>query len=168
MAARACNDLASAVRYPRDIVRPAGMRNDVISMRSVARKYSTNWFRKLLIILKRIKFWQKRRNSLRTGKGSYGFGHQCHCTIHVPRGTSFYRCYSFNSDFDESDFSNPGTLSVQEVYRIAVELGPSWKAVGRVLNVPAAVIDQIEEDMVGVAIKCFCKCNCVVFGVIMG
>ena len=86
-----------------------------------------------------------------------GFGHHGHCTIHVPR-TSFYRCYSFNSDFDESDFFKPGTLSRDEVLLIAHELGPSWKTVARVLNVPDAVIDHIEANEFRVFDRCYSKC----------
>ena len=40
--------------------------------------------------------------------------------------------------------------------------------VGRVLDVPDAVIDQIEEDESKVSDRCYSKCNCVVFVVIIG
>ena len=53
----------------------------------------------------------------------------------------------------------PGTLSRDEVLLIARELGPLWKAVGRVLNVPDAVIDQIEVDESRVFDRCYSKCN---------
>ena len=95
------------------------------------------------------------------------FGNDCHCTSFVPP-TSFDRYYSFNSDFDESVSFKPGTVSIDDVPLIAHELGPSWKTVGRVLNVPDAVIDQIEADEFEVFDKCYSKCNCVVFRVIMG
>ena len=62
----------------------------------------------------------------------------------------------------------PGTVSIDDVLLIARELVPSWKTVGRVLNVPDAVIDQIEADEFEVFDKCYSKCNCVVFRVIMG
>ena len=60
-----------------------------------------------------------------------------HCTSFVPP-TSFDRYYSFNSDFHESVSFKPGTVSIDDVPLIAHELGPSWKTVGRVLNVPDA------------------------------
>ena len=40
--------------------------------------------------------------------------------------------------------------------------------VGRVLDVPDAVIDQIMEDESLVYDRCYGKCNCVVFVVIVG
>ena len=55
----------------------------------------------------------------------------------------------------------PGTLSQDDVLCIAHELSSSWKMVGRVLNVPDAVIDQIEADESTVSEKCYSKCNCV-------
>ena len=91
------------------------------------------------------------------------FGNDCHCTSFVPP-TSFDRYYSFNSDFDEK----PGTVSIDDFLLIARELGPSWKTVGRVLKVPHAMIDHIEADGFRVSDKCYSKCNCVVFRVIMG
>ena len=141
-------------------------------MRSVERKYSTNWLRKLLVTSKRIKFWQRRKNSLRTGKGSYGFGNDCRCASFVPP-ISFDRYYSFNSDIDERVSFKPGIVSRDDVLLIAHELGPSWKTVGRVLNVPDLVIDDIdryhhiediEEDEFEVRDKCLSKCNCLVLG----
>ena len=39
--------------------------------------------------------------------------------------------------------------------------------VGRVLDVPDAVIDQIEADESKVSEKCYSKCNCVACLVIM-
>ena len=56
----------------------------------------------------------------------------------------------------------PGTLSQDDVLGIAHELSSSWKMVGRVLNVPDTVIDQIEADESKVSEKCYSKCNCVV------
>ena len=40
--------------------------------------------------------------------------------------------------------------------------------VGRLLNVSDAVIDQIEVDEFNVSDRCYSKCNCVVFLVIVG
>ena len=40
--------------------------------------------------------------------------------------------------------------------------------VGRVLNVPDAVIDQIEVDDSKVFDRCYSKCNCVVFVFLVG
>ncbi|XP_015757180.1 PREDICTED: uncharacterized protein LOC107336623 isoform X2 [Acropora digitifera] len=57
-------------------------------------------------------------------------------------------------NFDESVSFKPGTVSIDDVPLIAYELGPSWKTVGRVLNVPDAVIDQIEADEFEVFDKC--------------
>ena len=54
-----------------------------------------------------------------------------------------------------------GSLSQDDVRGIAHELSSSWKMVGRVLNVPDDVIDQIEADEPTVFEKCFSKCNCV-------
>ena len=56
----------------------------------------------------------------------------------------------------------PGALSQDDVLGIAHELSSSWKMVGRVLNVPDAVIDHIEADESKVSEKCYSKCNCVV------
>ena len=39
--------------------------------------------------------------------------------------------------------------------------------VGRALNVPDAVIDQIDANKSDVSEKCYSKCNCVVCVVIM-
>ena len=61
-----------------------------------------------------------------------------------------------------------GTLSEDDVLPIAHELGPSWKKFGLALKVPGAVISQIEANKSEVSDKCYSKCNCVVFGVIMG
>ena len=104
---------------------------------------------------------------LRTGKGSYGFGLLCHCTSLVPC-PSFYRYYSFNSGLDESVSFKPGTISQDDVLPIAHELGSSWKMVGRVLNVPDAEINKIEENESDVSEKCCSKCDCVLCIVIMG
>ena len=62
----------------------------------------------------------------------------------------------------------PGALSQDDVLGIAHELGSLWKMVGRVLNVPDTVIDHIDAIKSKVSEKCYSKCNCVVFGVIMG
>ena len=57
----------------------------------------------------------------------------------------------------------PGTLSQGDVSDIAYELSSSWKMVGRVLNVPDTVIDQIEANTYsGEMMKCYSKCDCVV------
>ena len=55
-----------------------------------------------------------------------------------------------------------GTLSEDDVLLIADELGPSWEMVGRVLNVPDAVIDQIEANKSEDSKKCYSKCDCLV------
>ena len=91
----------------------------------------------------------------------------CQCTSRVPR-PSFYKCYSLNSGFDESVLFKLGTLSKDDVLLIAHELGSSWMMLGRVLNVPDSVINQIEADKSNVSEKCYRKCNCVVCLVIMG
>ncbi|XP_074621197.1 uncharacterized protein LOC141879796 isoform X2 [Acropora palmata] len=49
-----------------------------------------------------------------------------------------------------------GALSQDDVLGIAHELSSSWKMFGRVLNVPDAVIDQIEADESKVSEKCYC------------
>ena len=61
----------------------------------------------------------------------------------------------------------PGALSQYDVLCIARELGSSWKMVGRVLNVPDDVIDQIQEDETKVTEQCYRKYNCVVCVFIM-
>ena len=76
--------------------------------------------------------------------------------------------YSFIAGVDESSSFKPGTLSGDDVLLIAYELGSSWKMVGRVLNVPDAVIDQIEGDECKVFDRCYSKCNCVVFVIMIG
>ena len=91
----------------------------------------------------------------------------CCCTRVVPR-PSFYRYYSFNSGSDESVSFKPGTLSEDDILLIAHELGASWRMFGLVLNVPDAVIDQIEVDESKARERSYSKCNCVVFVVIMG
>ncbi|XP_074621186.1 uncharacterized protein LOC141879794 isoform X5 [Acropora palmata] len=48
-----------------------------------------------------------------------------------------------------------GTLSLDDVHGIADELSSSWKMVGRVLNLPDAVIDQIEANKSDDFEKCF-------------
>ena len=74
----------------------------------------------------------------------------------------FYRYFSFNSDPDTVESLDPGTLSEDDVRLIAHELGPSWKMVGRVLNVPDAVIDQIEANKSKDSDKCYSKRDCLV------
>ena len=91
----------------------------------------------------------------------------CHCTSLVPR-PSFYRYFAFNSGLDESGSFNLGILSRDDVLLIAHELGSSWKMVGRVLNVPDAVINKIQSDEFEVVEKGYGKYNCVVCIVIMG
>ena len=87
--------------------------------------------------------------------------------LHQPRSSpSFYRYYTVNSCLDESVSFKLGILSNDDVLLIAHELGPLWKNVGRVLRVPAAVIDQIEANRSEVSDKCYSKCNCVVCVVI--
>ena len=60
------------------------------------------------------------------------------------------------------------TLSEYDVCHIAHDLGPSWKMVGRVLNVPDAVVNHIDAIKSEVFEKCYSKCNCVPCMVIMG
>ena len=74
---------------------------------------------------------------------------------------------TFNSDLDESVSFKPGTLSRDDVVLIAHELRSSWKIVGRVLNVPDAVINEIDANESEVYGKCYSKCNCVVCTVII-
>ena len=75
---------------------------------------------------------------------------------------SFYRYFSYNSDPDEVESFDFGTVSEDDVLLIAHELGPLWKKVGLVLRVPKAVIDQIEANKSDITEKCYCKCNCLV------
>ena len=56
----------------------------------------------------------------------------------------------------------PGALSQADVLGIAYQLSSSWKMVGRVLNVPGTVIDQIEANKSSDSEKCYGKCDCVV------
>ena len=118
-----------------------------------------------------IQFRQKRKlenlKKLRAGKGGYGLGHDCHCTSVVPC-PDFNSYFSFNAGVDESSSLKTGIPSRDDILLIAHELGSSWKMVGRVLNVSDAVIDQIEVDEFKVFDRCYSKCNCVVFVVIMG
>ena len=67
----------------------------------------------------------------------------------------FYGYYTFNSCLDES-------VTDDDVLLIAHELGSSWKMVGRVLNVPDAVIDQIEANKSEDSEKCYGKCDCLI------
>ena len=63
----------------------------------------------------------------------------------------------------------PGTLSKDDVLLIAHDLGPSWKMIARVLDVPRAEINEIEANETKVSERCYCKNNnCVVCIVIMG
>ena len=64
--------------------------------------------------------------------------------------SSFYRYYAFNLGLGES-------ISQDDVLLIAHELGSLWKMVGRALNVPDAVIDEIEADESKVSEKCYSK-----------
>ena len=66
------------------------------------------------------------------------------------------------SDPDTVESFDSGTLSEDDVLLIMHELGPSWKMVGRVLNVPDAVIDQIEANKSSDSEKCYGKCDYVV------
>ena len=91
----------------------------------------------------------------------------CHCTSLVLR-PPFYRYYAFNSGLDESVSFDLGVVSQDDVVLIAHELGSSWKMVGRVLNVPRAVINKIEADEFKVDEKCYGKYTCVVCVVITG
>ncbi|XP_015768799.1 PREDICTED: uncharacterized protein LOC107347432 isoform X3 [Acropora digitifera] len=56
---------------------------------------------------------------------------------------------------DGSVSFKPGALSQYDVFEIAHELGASWKMFGRLLNVPNAVIDQIEANKSNVSDKCY-------------
>ncbi|XP_015779664.1 PREDICTED: NACHT, LRR and PYD domains-containing protein 7-like, partial [Acropora digitifera] len=61
----------------------------------------------------------------------------------------------FAQGLDESVSFKPGALSQHDVLGIAHELSSSWKIVGRVLNVPDAVIYQIQADESTVSEKCY-------------
>ena len=93
--------------------------------------------------------------------------HVRHCTS-VVACLAFYSYFSFNAGVDESSSFKTGIPSLDDVLLIAHELGSSWKMVGRLLNVPDAVIDQIEVNEFNVSDRCYSKCNCVVFLVIVG
>ena len=95
------------------------------------------------------------------GQGSYGFEHRFHCTSHVPY-PSFNRCHSFNSGLDITVSFKPGALSEDDALLIALELGSSWKMLGRALKVPDVVMDYIEADESEGSARCYRKCNCVV------
>ena len=86
------------------------------------------------------------------------FGLRYRCTSLVPC-PSFYRYFSYNSDPDEVESFDSRTLSEDEVFLIAHELGSLWKMFGRALNVPDAVIDQIEANKFQAFDKCYSKCN---------
>ena len=88
-------------------------------------------------------------------------------TVNVPC-PAFYRYFSFNAGEDESSSFETGMPSRDDILLIAYGLGASWKMVGRVLDVPDAVIDQIEVDESKVFDRSYSKCNCVVFVVIIG
>ena len=94
-------------------------------------------------------------------EGSFDFGLRCHCTSPLPC-PSFYSYFFFNSDPNEVESFDSGTLSRDDVLLIAHELGLSRKMIGRVLNVPDAVIDQIEANKSGDSEKCYSKCDCLV------
>ena len=94
-------------------------------------------------------------------EGSYDFGLHRHCTSLVPC-PSFYSYSFFNSDPNEVQSFDSRTLSKDDVLLIALELGPSRKMVGRVLNVPDAVIDQIEANNSEDSEKCYGKCDCLI------
>ncbi|XP_044169019.1 uncharacterized protein LOC122953255, partial [Acropora millepora] len=59
------------------------------------------------------------------------------------------------ADPNEVESFDSGTLSRDDVLLIAHELGLSRKMVGRVLNVPDAVIDQIEANKSEDSEKCY-------------
>ncbi|XP_074630317.1 uncharacterized protein LOC141889063 isoform X2 [Acropora palmata] len=67
----------------------------------------------------------------------------------------FFGSQLFAQGLDESVSFKPGALSQDDVLGIAHELSSSWKIVGRVLNVPDAVIDQIQADESTVSEKCY-------------
>ena len=69
---------------------------------------------------------------------------------------------SFNSDPNEVESFDSRTLSKDDVLLIAHELGPSWEMLGRVLNVPDDVIDQIEANKSKDSEKCYSKCDCLI------
>ena len=71
----------------------------------------------------------------------------------------FNSYFSFNAGVHESSPLKTGTPSCDDILLIANEIGSSWKMVGRVLNVPDAVIDQIEADESKVFHRCYSKCN---------
>ena len=91
----------------------------------------------------------------------------CYGTRVVPR-PYFYRHCSFNSGSDENVSFESGTVLEDDVLLIAHELGSSWKILGRALDVPDALIHQIEANKSQVSEKCYSKCSCLVFVVIMG
>ncbi|XP_067041649.1 uncharacterized protein [Acropora muricata] len=61
---------------------------------------------------------------------------------------------------DESVSFKLGTLSKDDVLLIAHELGPSWKMVARVLDVPRAEINQIEANKTEVSERCYSALTC--------
>ncbi|XP_015775395.1 PREDICTED: uncharacterized protein LOC107353578 isoform X3 [Acropora digitifera] len=67
----------------------------------------------------------------------------------------FFGSQLFAQGLDESVSFKPGALSQDDVLGIAHELSSSWKIVGRVLNVPDAVIDQIQANESTVSEKCY-------------
>ena len=91
----------------------------------------------------------------------------CYGTRVVPR-PYFYRHCSLYSGSDENVSFESGTVSEDDVLLIAHELGSSWKMLGRALDVPVALIDQIEANESEVSEKCYSKCSCLAFVVIMG
>ncbi|XP_067017530.1 uncharacterized protein [Acropora muricata] len=59
------------------------------------------------------------------------------------------------ADPNEVESFDSRTLSKDDVLLIAHELGPSWEMLGRVLNVPDDVIDQIEANKSKDSEKCY-------------
>ena len=92
----------------------------------------------------------------------------CYAGIRVVPRPYFYRHCSFNSGLDENVSFESGTVLEDDVLLIAHELGYSWKMLGRALNVPDALIDQIEANKSDVFESCYSKCSCLFFVVIMG
>ncbi|XP_044169022.1 uncharacterized protein LOC114974232 [Acropora millepora] len=81
---------------------------------------------------------------------NYSKTEQCHTLVE-----KMLEMFPDKQGLDESVSFKPGALSQDDVLGIAHELGSSWKMVGRVLNVPDAVIDQIEANKSEVSDKCY-------------
>ena len=92
----------------------------------------------------------------------------CYAGIRVVPRPYFYRHCSFNSGSDENVSFESGTVLEYDVLLIAHEPWPLWKMFVRMLKIPFAVIGQIEANESEVSEKCFSKCSCLVFVVIMG